>query len=123
MFFPASEWFAAFALTVVVEVPIVVLLLRGQARVGVPRLGILALYANLASHPLVWFVFTQLFLVGTPEYVAAAEGWAFGIEALFYAVAVPGVSARRAVVASLLANATSFLLGRLIWQVLPNLLT
>ena len=88
MFFPVEEWFPAFLLTLGVEIPVAVLLLRGTGA-GVPRLVVLVGLANLATHPSVWFVFTQLFLVGTPEYVVAAEGWAIAVEALFYAVAVP----------------------------------
>lgn len=124
MFFPASEWFAAFLLTCAVEVPLVAVLLwrtRSGAAIGLPRLVGLAFFANLASHPLVWFVFTQLYLVGTPEYLLAAEGWAFGIEALFYAVAVPGLAARGAIAVSLIANVASFLVGRLLLHVLPGL--
>ena len=87
MFFPVEEWFPAFLLTLAVEIPVAVFLLR-HADAALPRLVLLVVFANLATHPAVWFVFTQLFLVGTPEYVLAAEGWAFGAEALFYAVAV-----------------------------------
>jgi hypothetical protein len=122
VFFSASDWLVAFALTVLVEVPVVVLMLRRRSRAGDIRLGLLALYANLASHPLVWFVFTQVWLVGTPAYVAGAESWAVGAEALFYAVALPGLSPRRAVAASIAANAISFVAGRLLRQILPDVL-
>ena len=46
----------------------------------------LVVFANLITHPAVWFIFTQLFLVGTPEYVVTSEAWAVGLEALFYSV-------------------------------------
>jgi hypothetical protein len=75
-----EEWFSAFLPTIVVEVPIVVVMLR-RSEPDLARLAGIALFANLASHPAVWFVFTQLFLVGTPEYLVAAEGWAVAIEA------------------------------------------
>lgn len=113
MFIPIADWLPAFLLTLVVEVPLVVLLL-GRGTRGRGRLAALAVFANLATHPAVWFVFTQLFLVGTVEYTVAAEAWAVGVEAVFYAVAVEGVSLRRASAVSLAANAASFLAGRLI---------
>lgn len=120
MFFPVEEWFPAFLLTLAVELPVVLVLLR-RARIDPLRLGLLVVFANLSTHPAVWFVFTQLFLVGTPEYVLAAEAWAFGAEALFYAVAVPGITARQAIAVALVANATSFAVGRLIGQPLLDL--
>lgn len=125
MFFPVEEWLAAFLLTLAVEVPLAVVLLRRALprEPSTARLVLIAAFANLASHPLVWFVFTQLFLVGTPAYVAAAEGWAFAIEALFYWTVLPRrLGAARAVGVSLLVNLASFLAGRLLWQVVPDLL-
>ena len=120
MFFPADIWFRAFVLTLLVEVPIVALLLRPYEP-SRTRLVLLILFANLASHPAVWFLFTQWFLVGTPEYVIAAEGWAVGIEALFYWAVFRGLAPGRALLVSLAANAASFLLGRLLVAVWPDL--
>jgi hypothetical protein len=110
MFFPVEEWFAAFVLTLVVETPIVVAVLR-RREPDLVRLALIAIIANLATHPAVWFVFTQLFLVGTPEYVLAAEVWAVVIEAAVYLVVIRGVGARRAVTASVLANGASIVAG------------
>ncbi len=121
MFFPVELWFRAFVLTVLVETPIVAYALRPYEPSRL-RLVLLIVFANLASHPAVWFVFTQLFLVGTPEYVVASEGWAVGLEALFYWAAFRGVSVRRAIAVPLLANAASFLLGRLLVGVWPDVL-
>ena len=120
MFFPVSEWFAAFLLTLAVEVPIAAYLLR-RAEPDLARRFVLVLFANLVTHPAVWFVFTQLFLIGTPEYTLAAEAWAVGVEALFYAVVIPGLGPRRALVVALAANLASFAVGRLVvglgWEV------
>ena len=44
----------------------------------------------------------------------AAEGWAIAVEALFYAVAVPGVRPSRAVTVAVAANLASFVVGRLV---------
>jgi hypothetical protein len=120
VFFPVDEWFRAFLLTLAVELPVAAALLR-RFEPARPRLLILILFANLASHPAVWFVFTQLFLIGTPSYVLAAEGWAVAVEALFYWAAFRGVTVRRAIAVSLVANAASFLVGRLLVALWPDL--
>jgi len=87
MFFPISGWFAAFVVTVAVELPIGAWLLR-RAEPELPRRVALVVLANLVTHPAVWYVFSQLFLVGTVEYLVAAEGWAVAAEAVFYVVAI-----------------------------------
>jgi len=120
MFFPVSGWFAAFVLTLAVEVPIAVVLLR-RAEPSLPRLVVLIVFANLATHPAVWYVFTQLFLVGTPEYTLAAETWAVAAEAVFYWAAIRGLPVRRAVTVALASNAASFLAGRLVGEFWPEL--
>ena len=122
MYFPIELWFRAFLLTVIVEVPIVAFLLR-RFEPSRPRLLILVLFANMASHPAVWFIFTQLFLVGTPEYLVAAESWAVAAEALFYWAAFRGLPVRRAILVSLAANAASFLVGQLVTAARPDLLS
>src|SRR4029079_18418715 len=78
VFFPAGDWFAAFVLTLAVEVPIAVFLLRCTEPNLAPAPTIVV-FANLVSHPMVWFVWTQVFLIGTPEYVIAVETWAIAI--------------------------------------------
>ncbi len=122
MYFPIDLWFRAFLLTVIVEVPIVAFLLR-RFEPTRPRLLLLILFANLASHPPVWFIFTQLFLVGTTAYLVAAEGWAVAAEALFYWAAFRGLPVRRAIVVSLAANAVSFVVGQLVSGAWPDLLS
>ncbi len=113
MFFEASDWFIAFLLTLAIELPIVLLLLR-RIEPDLARTGVLVVFANLATHPIVWFVLTQPLLIGTPEYLLAAESWAIGAEAVFYAVTLRGLGARRALGVSLAANAASFLVGQVV---------
>jgi hypothetical protein len=79
MFFPVSAWFAAFLVTVAVEGPIVWWFVRGQ-EASVLRAGAAVLLANLASHPAVWFIFTQLLLVGTATFTLTTEAWAAVVE-------------------------------------------
>jgi len=121
MFFSVSEWFPAFLLTLAVEIPIAAYLLR-RAEPDLPRRLLLVCFANLLTHPAVWFVFTQLFLIGTLEYTVAAEAWAVAIEALFYIVTIRGLGPRRALGVAFVANLASFAAGRLIsgfgWEIL-----
>ncbi len=121
MFFPADLWFRAFLLTFAVELPIVAYLLRADAP-DVGRLTLLVLFANLATHPLIWFVATQALEYGTPEFTVATEAWAVIAEAVFYWAALRGVSIRRAAAASLTANAASFLVGVALAGVWPGVL-
>ena len=121
MFFPADDWFRAFLLTLVVEVPVATLLLR-RFEADLRRTAALVVFANLASHPLVWYVWSQVFLMGTPEYVVAVEAWAIGVETVFYVVAFRGLGFGRAALVSMVANLASFAVGRIVTQVLPEVL-
>jgi hypothetical protein len=121
MFFPVSSWFPAFVLTLGVEAPIVVAFVR-PARRELIRLAVLVVVVNLATHLTVWYVLTQILLVGTPEYVVLAEGWAIAAEAVFYAAAVATLAPGRAVALAVVAIVASALAGRLIVGVLPELI-
>jgi hypothetical protein len=120
MFFPVSGWFAAFVITVAIEAPIAAFLLR-RSEPDLVRLVTLIVFANLATHPVVWYVLTQLLLVGTPGYTLVAETWATVAEAVFYAAAIRGLPWRRALLVAVAANATSWLGGRVIAGLLPDL--
>lgn len=73
----------------------------------------LGLFANLATHPLVWMYFPLLPLAYGPR-IVASELWAFGAEAWFYAVLAFPKAKGRGVLLSFAANATSFGLGWLV---------
>lgn len=120
MYLPVHAWLAAFLLTVAVEVPIVAPLMRGRDPGGW-RLVVLVVFANLATHPAVWFIFPQLFLVGTLSFTVAAELWAVAAEAVFYAAAFRGVTPLRAIGTAVVANAASYLVGLLVTEALPEL--
>ena len=79
-----------FALTLLVEVPVVLAMLR-RDEPNLARRAVLVVFVNLATHLVVWYVRDQLLDVGTIEYVVAAEAWAIGAEAVFYAAAVRGL--------------------------------
>lgn len=120
MYFPISAWFPAFVLTLAIEAPIVAFIVR-RVEPDLVRLGVLILFANLATHLLVWYVITQLFLVGTLTYVIVAETWAIAAEALFYRVAIRGLSVRRAIAVAVAANGASLLVGRVVGGPLQEL--
>jgi hypothetical protein len=113
MYFPISGWFAAFVLTLAIEAPIVAFMLR-RVEPDLVRLVVLIVFANLATHLAVWYVITQMLLVGTVAYTVVAETWATAAEALFYRVAIRGVSVPRAIAVAVVANGASFLVGRLV---------
>ena len=119
MYFPISGWFTAFVITLAVEIPIAVFLLR-RAEPSLVRLGLLVVFANLATHPIVWYVISQPFMVGTPGYTIVAEAWATAAEAVFYWAAIRGLSPRRAIVVALAANAASWITGRAIGAFWPD---
>jgi hypothetical protein len=98
------QWLAAFALTVAIEVPIASVLLRGPRG----RRVVLALVAQCASHPAVWFIFPEL-PVRYRVMLILAESWAVLSESAIYALLGDGVSWRRAFGVSLLANTASYL--------------
>lgn len=103
-----SGWGRAFALTLAVEVPLVIALTKGTA--PLPQRVALAVIANLASHPLVWFVFPELGL-DYHAWLVLAEAWAVLVETFVYMTQVPALGLRRAALISLAANATSVAAG------------
>jgi hypothetical protein len=133
-----TAWAKAFALTAALEVLTVLLLVRlrvvlppardaGRAG-GAPTLGVdldsrqaepllrlsaVVFYANLASHPSVWFIIPSLLPVYTTM-VIVAELWAVTSEAVFYWLVIPRIGVRAAAGVSLVANGCSFGLGLLL---------
>jgi hypothetical protein len=106
-----GEWALAFALTQLVEVPIVTYIARGP----VWKRAAAAFVATLATHPIVWFVIPELELREGVRLVAS-EAWAFGAECLFYIAFLAPISWRRAAAASAIANGASFGLGLVAWR-------
>jgi hypothetical protein len=109
MNFWVLNWLRAFALTVVIELAVAFpFLSRLEGRKG-RRLGGVLL-VNLATHPLVWFLFPGLAM----SYAlrdGLAESWAVAGETIGYLVIWPALGLRRAAVLALIANGTSYALG------------
>jgi hypothetical protein len=107
-------WAKAFALTLVLELPIVFVGLR-RFEASRVRLLALAAFANLATHPVAWFVFPELPIAPWTSF-GLAECWACAAEALFFLAAFRGVSWRRAVMVALIANVTSLGIGLALYE-------
>jgi hypothetical protein len=103
-------WLMAFLATVAVEGPIVVVLTRGHPTPAWRR-ALIAIFAQLVTHPLVWFVFPRLVGLTGRSSLALSELWAWLAEAAFYAVVLPGLSPARTLGISALANAASIMVG------------
>ena len=103
------DWLRAFGLTLAAEALVAVPLLR-RSGAGLGRRLAAVLFANLTTHPLVWFLFPAL-TVGYPTRLAVSETFAVGLESCAYLVIWPGLGPRRAVLVSVLANAASVAVG------------
>ena len=109
MTFWVVNWLRAFGLTLVVELPVAALLLATVEPRPARRLAVIAL-ANLATHPLVWFLFPGLAL-GHGARLALSEAWAFIAELAIYLLVWPALRFRRAALTSLAANGASLAVG------------
>jgi hypothetical protein len=108
-----TSWCAAFVVTALVEVPIVVAALPA-VRAPAWRRSAVALAAQFVTHPVVWFLFPQIGALSPGEALWLSELWAWLVEAILFALALPGVPFLRAVGASALANGASLGVGCLI---------
>lgn len=102
-------WFIGFALTVVLEAPWILAGLRA-CEANRARRWLALLFANLLTHPLVWYLFPSMPLARRWS-LTSSELWAFAGECVFYANFAPGFSYRSAARLSFVANATSFVIG------------
>jgi hypothetical protein len=89
----ATAWVTAFAITITVEVAAAVPLLATSG-VGRWRRAAIVVLANLATHPLVWFVFPHLGLAGDVR-LAASELFAVAVEAAAYVLFWPTTAGSR----------------------------
>jgi hypothetical protein len=105
-----KAWFVAFVLTFAVEAPVVLALTRGS-EMGAARRAALVLFAQLATHPLVWFVFPYIVGLRGGTATLLSELWAWLAEAAFYALTIRRVTFLRALAISALANGASVLVG------------
>jgi hypothetical protein len=98
-------WAAAFALSLIIEVPIFALVARRE--VPVWRAALAGAAGTFVTHPLLWFAWVHVVHDYT-LYIASGEVLVAAIETLtFWALARP-VSLRTALAASLVANGASY---------------
>lgn len=101
-------WLRYFAITVAIELAVAIPLLRGEGSLA--RRATAVVVANLASHPIVWFVLARVIAPRT-SMILAAESWAIASEAVVYALVFPRLTRTRALGVSAVANGVSFLAG------------
>lgn len=107
---PVRGWILAFAITTLIEVPIVVWLTR-DLELTAPKRTLIAVFGQLATHPIVWFVLPFIPRLTGWQTFLVSEAWAWGAEALLYATVMPGLSGRRAAGISGVANGLSVAVG------------
>jgi hypothetical protein len=105
----AAAWVSAFTITVAVELLVAIPIL-GKGVAGWKRRAGLVFFANLASHPAVWFVFPE-WIASNPLRLCFSEIWAVSVEATLYALVWPALGAQRAFGASAIANGASLAAG------------
>ena len=102
-------WVRYFLLTTLSELLVAYPMLR-PADASRWRRASAVVLANLASHPLVWFVLARV-IASRTVLTLVGEPWAVASEAFVYALVFPALRPWRAVAVSALANALSFVLG------------
>jgi len=108
-----ASWLRAFGLTLAIELAIAVPLLAPVER-RLSRRAAAVVAANLATHPLVWFLFPGL-AIGAAARLTLSEVWALLAELAIYRLVWPALTMRRATLVSLAANAASLAVG-LLWR-------
>jgi hypothetical protein len=108
-------YLGAFGLTLAIELPLYVLGLRLLVGVDSGKSLTAGLLGNLASHPLIWFGLYPSLLgeFGLLPTTIIVELFAMLVEWLIVSRAYGALSSRL-LVASLLANASSFVFGRIV---------
>lgn len=109
-----AAWVRYFTLTTLTELAVAVPLLSKQP---LGRRVLAVLVANFATHHFVWFFLARLGM-SRLGLTLVAEPWAVGFETLVYALAFPALPRSRALAASALANAASFVVGLLVARLL-----
>jgi len=110
--FWVTNWLRAFGLTLLIELAIALPLLAPvEARLW--RRASAVAVANLATHPLVWFLFPGLAAAAGAR-LALSEAWAVLAELAIYRIVWPALPIRRAALTSVAANAASLIVG-LVW--------
>jgi len=100
----AGAWAAAFAITLVLELPCAAWLLRARSRW---RGALAAVVGTAITHPLLWFAWSRVF-ESYWLYIATGEGLVVLLETVAYRL-IAGVGWRMALGVSAVVNAVSYL--------------
>jgi hypothetical protein len=106
-----AEWAEYFLVTLLVELGVAVPLLGRSAPLA--RRVATVCFAQLVSHPAVWFILPALGLARMP-YLVVAEGWAIVSELLLYRLVFGRLSFWSVLGVSALANGASLTVGNLL---------
>jgi hypothetical protein len=109
---PVAAWAKAFLLTTLVELWLGDWLLRHVEPSRPRRLSAIA-FANLSSHPAIWFILPVLELRHF-SMLLVAEAWATVVELLAYRLIFVPISPLRALAVSALLNGASVAVGAFI---------
>jgi hypothetical protein len=103
-----ADFLLSYFLTILIEISVLILLLRNDYNVGLIARNVVI--ASSLTLPFVWFLFPVLGLDWVLQ-SAAAEMFAFAVEAGLFRILFFGMSWKRAFVASFACNSVSFLFG------------
>lgn len=105
------SWLRAFLFTLAVEVPIFVLMVRGE--VPAWRAALAGAAGTCVTHPALWFLWSQI-IADYTLYIVTGEALVASIEAASFFVLARPSSFWTAIAASFLANGASYGLGLLV---------
>ena len=108
------NWITAFTITQVLEISVGNIFWK-DTNVSRAKKILILFGASLITHPMVWFVFSDIRNDGGfsyYEYLFMAESYAYGIEAWYYYI----LKVKRPVLLSIITNTCSFCAGLLIYN-------
>ena len=108
------NWITAFTITQIIEITIGCFIWKDE-KISLYKRILTIFGASLITHPMVWFVFSDIRRDGNfsyAEYLLMAETYAYSVEALYYYV----FKVKRPILLSCAANTGSFLTGLIIFE-------
>jgi len=105
------QFAVALILTITIEAIVLFLILHKERKAS--DIAVNAVVASTLTLPFVWFVFGGLALPWAVK-TGMAEGFAVLVEAGFYKLAFRGMALEKALMASFICNAASFIIGLII---------
>ena len=104
------EWLTAFLLTLGIEIPVLVLLLREENHYKTISAGFLM---NLISHPTLWFILPSV--LPKEQYIMLGEMTAYVIESILLLLFFRKEQKTRILLVTFIVNSLSFLTGEFIY--------